>query len=380
MISKAGLVGVYQPPTPTNKGYTNAIYMVTDENTNTVLVFILFPGAYDDVYEIISNVWYTTVVLVPISLTSLYMSDVVRLSEDLTALSKNVRIIHPDKFPAYVPVATQKNYICYGRRTALTYSNGFIAYDFKADSEIYQHGFHDIFLSFGTRRCLFCPVSVNADRIYKMLSETLVDYVYVPYSDTYFGADSYLTLIKDERFEQYQDRLVAFGFHSQEEANYCRLRYPMSYPRTYRSAFLGSAISLDSCEEVVIGSSGLQTATNKFILEHQDPEVNNNLPIVNEDAFETKCECCTETVEVPIPQKPKTPFVKLEMPRKPKPFNMPEIPNGSMEIPETEVTETEPDTPDDNTEGDSGTDTDVSIPEVTEPEEVEGGATDEGTE
>ena len=378
MISKAGLIGVYQPPASNNK-HVNSIYMITDESTNSLMIFILFPGSYDDIYEIASKLWYRTIFLIPVSLTSLYLSDVVRLSEDLTAISKDVKIIHPDKFPAYVPVNTQKNFLKCKDNTAFTYSNGFIAYDYKFDSTTYQYGFHDIFFTFDSRRCLLCPFEVNVERIYKMLSETLVDYIYVPYTDTYFGSESYLTLIKKPEFSEYQNRLVAFGFHSQEEANFCRLHYPYSYPRTYRYAFINSDDMDEGCNKVVIGSSGLQTAVNKFILEKQDKD--EDLPIVNEDAIDCSCDCCHNEVSVPMPEKPEKPFVKLELPKKPKPFTIPEIPGGEILIPDKEpVIPEEPTDPENGNENtpDSGVDTPI-IDESEDNTNTDGESNDENT-
>ena len=208
-----------------------------------------------------------------------------------------------------------------------------------------------------------------------MLSETLVDYIYVPYTDTYFGSESYLTLIKKPEFGEYQNRLVAVGFHSQEEANFCRLHYPYSYPRTYRYAFINSDDMDERCDRVVIGSNGLQSAVNKFILERQD--IDNDMPIINEDAIDTSCKCCHNSAVVPMPEKPEKPFVKLELPKKPKPFTFPEIPGGEILIPEEEpVIPEEPTDPENGNENtpDSGVETPEDTPTI---DETDGESNDE---
>ena len=100
MITKSGLIGVYQPPLVGNQ--TNSIYMLTDETTQTLFVLILYPGSYDDIYAIASLTWYRNIILVPVSLGSYFISDIVRLVQDLTTINKKVSVLSPDKFPKYL--------------------------------------------------------------------------------------------------------------------------------------------------------------------------------------------------------------------------------------------------------------------------------------
>lgn len=285
MITKAGLIGVYQPPLVGNQ--TNSIYMLTDETTKTLFVLILYPGAYDDVYEIASLTWYRNIILVPVSLTSYFISDIVRLVEDLTVINKKVSVLSPDKYPIYVPKTTQISLIR-GMKSILSFDKGFITFDYKMKESVYETGFHDIYLSFKGRRFLFCPLEVNADRVLSMISNNLVDFIYVPYNDPLFGTTSYLSIIKDEIFDGLDRHFLAIGFKDQSSANYCRLHYPYSYPATHKYAFANSVIAItEPCDQICIGESSLTHANNCFIINNQNsesPELsnsNNFLPNTN---------------------------------------------------------------------------------------------------
>ena len=252
MSARAGLVGIYQPPTSTSN--TNSVYMITDEGNDSLYIFILFPGAYDISYEIASKTWYKNIFIIPVSLDALYVSDVTRLVNDLYKLKHIVRVLYPGKFCAYVPVAVQRALIDSDRKTYYQYKNGIISFDYKFESDTnYQPNFHDIFATFKTRRCLFVPFEVKKDRILKLLVNNDVDWVYVPYSDPMFGTDCYASLVIDPDFEPYMNKIIAFGFFNQTQVNYCKGRYPNSFPRTIKAEFIRSDHTMESGNPPVVG-------------------------------------------------------------------------------------------------------------------------------
>lgn len=253
MSARAGLVGMFQPPTlPSNGG--NSVYMITDDNNDSLYIFILFPGAYDIAYEIASKTWYRNVFIIPVSLDALYVSDVTRLANDLSKIKFVVRVLFPGKFCAYVPTVVQRALIDSGRKTYYRYKNGIIAFDYKFEADTdYQPNFHDIFATFRTRRCLFVPFEVKKERILKLLQNDEVDWVYVPYSDPMFGTDCYTTLVIDSDFKPYMNKIIAFGFFNQTQVNYCKGRYPNSFPRTIRAEFTRSDNTLENGNPPVVG-------------------------------------------------------------------------------------------------------------------------------
>lgn len=329
MITKSGLIGVYQPPLVGNQ--TNSIYMLTDETTQTLFVLILYPGSYDDIYKIASLTWYRNIILVPVSLGSYFISDIVRLVQDLTAINKKVSVLSPDKFPVYVPKATQISLIR-GMRSILSFDEGFITFDYKMTDKIYEDGFHDIYLSFKGRRFLFCPLEVNEDRVSAMLSSNLVDFVYVPYNDPMFGTTAYLSIIKNETFDGLDRHFLAIGFKDQTAANFCRLHYPYSYPMTYKYAFANSVFGItDKCDQICIGESEVANANSCYIINNQDSNSNSSVKS-DDEVIDNKCSCAN------------CPKNKVELPPRPEEFIPPtgEKPPHSMPMPEIEGTITIP--------------------------------------
>ena len=65
-MTKAGLIGVYK--TPTLRSNNTSVYMISDESAHILFVFVLFPGAYQDAYEIASKEMYPNVIIVPVLL------------------------------------------------------------------------------------------------------------------------------------------------------------------------------------------------------------------------------------------------------------------------------------------------------------------------
>jgi hypothetical protein len=259
MSAKAGLVGIYQPPTLVSNA--NAVYLITDDDNDSLYVFILFPGAYNTAYEYASRPMYRNVFIVPVSLDALYVSDVTRLVNDLYTKKNIVKVLYPGKFSAYTPVAVQKALISSGRKTFYQYKNGIISFNFKMTDSDYQPNFYDIYATFRTRRCLFCPFEVKKERLLALLRNNDVDWIYVPYSDPLFGTDSYASLVIDEDFEPYMDKIIAFGFLNETQENYCKGRYPKSFPRTIRALLAGAGSSFDTGFPPVEGVKSNSTST-----------------------------------------------------------------------------------------------------------------------
>ena len=257
MITKSGLIGLYQ--SPTTREQVSSVYMIADGETSSLFILMLFPGAYLDANEIASLQPYHNIFIVPVSLEGLYLSDAYRLALDLMKTKQHVHIIHPKKFAIHVHPSV-RNCLLKGspdNTTAFVYGNGYIAFNWgineaDADRPTYQIGFYDIYTNFDNKRMLFCPFEVNKDRILEMLQSDSVDYVYLPYAKSLFGSDNFLTVKQDEKFAEYSDKLVAFGFRNDTEAALCWEMYPESFPITIRWMFLNSSIIMSKEIDYVV--------------------------------------------------------------------------------------------------------------------------------
>ena len=206
---------------------------------------------------------------------------------------------------------------------------------------IYERGFHDIYLSFKGRRILFCPFEVNEDRVSSMITNDLVDYVYVPYNDPLFGTLAYLSIIKNKTFDGMDRKFLAIGFKDQTSANFCRLHYPYSYPMTYQYAFANSVIGItDTCDKICVGESALDHASVNSILNNQAVDIG-DIAIKNPNSDSRVCNACPQN-KPKLPPRPEK-FIPPTAERPLHPFTMPEI-DGTISIP-NEVPSDEPSTP-----------------------------------
>lgn len=249
MKSLFSLTGIFQPPLE-DGGYT-AVPMLGDASTSTLFVFVMFPGAYADIYEIASKAKFANIFIVPVSLNAQYITDVHRLVTDLTPLKSCVKVLYPGRYPLPVNSINELAIIRGdSNKCTFTFNNGFIAFDKSFVCGCNCNGCttnatgssHDILVRYNDVSYLLTSTKVNADRIVRALENKAVDYVYVPYSYGYVNQDNFLTLMQDERLATYHDNIVAYGFRNYDEFKQCYLKYPMSTPMTHRNAFLEDGV------------------------------------------------------------------------------------------------------------------------------------------
>ena len=271
MIKAFGLIGPFQPPKYW-KGYTSVI-MMYENSSHSLFAFIMFPGAYDDVYEIASKPRFRNVFLVPVSLNADYLSDVHRLVTDLSAIKSCVKVIHPERYPLGVNNINELA-ILRGDTDKCTYTfdDGFISFDFKSADTIINRNrcicncctcandiipesspktLHDIYVRISDKRILLTSTIVDKERILSLLDNDEVDFVYVPYSAGYVTQDTFLTLIEDPRFISYESRLIAYGFKALEEIDECYLNHRFSTPKTCRWVFVDDTVNFPDLDLVI---------------------------------------------------------------------------------------------------------------------------------
>lgn len=244
MTSKVGLIGLYQQPVDRND--ISSVYMISDEATNSLFVFILFPGAYNDVYEIASLTTYLNIFIIPISLNPEYVSDIYRLVNRLTPLKVMVKIMFPEHFvPRNANTLFLNSFVKGNTRTSYVYSNnGFIAFDWK--NSFASDNQHDIYCTFGSKRILLTSTYVDIDRIRNLFVKNLVDYVYVPWMNVELESEkdeNFLSVIKAFENTDYVSKIIPYGFTHQEAIDYCNEVYPDNMPMTIRSLFIDETLT-----------------------------------------------------------------------------------------------------------------------------------------
>lgn len=268
MVSLVALTGVFQAPRVEN-GYIATPMFCLNESA-TLFVFLTYPDAYDNVFEIASRPKYENVFIVPISLDADYISDVHRLVSDLTPLKHTVKVIFPTRYPMEVNNLND-NAVIRGDKEAPTFifPNGFIAFDYlpsggckckKCSCGCHLCGadanrdMHDIYLKWNDKAYLFTSTTVNKTRIKELVAAKAVDYIYVPYA--YGPTEVFLSLINDTTMTDVIPSLVAYGFRNYEEFLRCYQNYPFNTPMPYRRPFLeDSFVHLSPDYEPIIGKT-----------------------------------------------------------------------------------------------------------------------------
>ena len=254
MLSKAGLIGLYQASNTRNK--ISSVYMISDEDTASLYVFVLFPGAYHDIYEIASLTAYTNIFIVPISLDPVFISDIYRLVNELTPIKHIVKVISPTKYTyANCNTLFLNSFVKGNTKSSFVYSNhGFIAFNWNEDDCTYPSRLNDIYCTFNNRRILLTSTKVDKERIIKLFENDQLDYVYVPWSKNpeYNSAydDNFISLMDCERLKPYESKIVPYGFNDHAEMTLCREKYPNNFPVTIRHLFIKTTME-SSMEDVV---------------------------------------------------------------------------------------------------------------------------------
>ena len=255
MVPVAGMVGLFQPPVRRND--KSSMYMVADNDSHSLFIFIMFPGSYQDAYEVASLLWYQNIFIVPVSLDGNYLSDVCRLVTDLSKTKQSVKIIHPTKTPYRVNSLIENSFVRTSEgRSTFMYTNGFISFNWGLNDNPYINDrYYDIYIKFNNRTVLLCPFEINRERILSLLKNNYVDYIYVPFTASQFGTDNFLSIIEEEDFSDYKNKLVACGFTNATEAAMSFESFPNSFPCTIRWVFLRSEVTFtEESDLVVVGN------------------------------------------------------------------------------------------------------------------------------
>lgn len=246
MISKAGLIGLYQSSNTRNK--ISSVYMISDEDTASLYVFLLFPGSYHDVYEIASLTAYNNIFIVPISIDPAYISDIYRLVNELTPIKTVVKVISPAKY-AYSNCNTVflNSFVKGNTKSSYVYSgHGFISFNWNDNESKYPERLNDIYCTFNNRRILLTSIKVDKERIIKLFENDQLDYVYVPWSKNpeYNSAytDNFISLMDCDQLEPYKSKIIPYGFSDSAEMRLCQDKYPNNFPVTIRHLFINTTM------------------------------------------------------------------------------------------------------------------------------------------
>ena len=284
MRDAMGLIGIYNASNLRDN--ISSVYMISDSNTSSLFVFVLFPGAFHDVYEIASLTMYKNIFIVPISIYPEYISDIYRLVIELTKIKTRVKVISPDMLQPSVKSKLNSmflNSLVKGTtKSTYVYSeNGFIAFDWNDEngvapsSQTWPENFHDIYCTFGSKRVLLTVNKVDIDRIKSLLRQDLVDYVYIPWQNPSYTSAMFATFVDvfDEINEmdkelgtEYTNKLVVYGFPNDAAIELASNEYGNNFPINARQLFLSDAPIEDEWLKYITFGEAVCIATENYHL------------------------------------------------------------------------------------------------------------------
>ena len=284
MRDAMGLIGVYNASNL--RSDISSVYMISDSSTSSLFVFVLFPGAFHDVYEIASLTMYQNIFIIPISIYPEYISDLYRLVLELTKIKSVVKVMSPDML---LPSVKNKlnsmflNSLVKGTaKSTYVYSdNGFIAFDWNDGDGVAPSGntwpdnFHDIYCTFGDKRILLTVSKVDIPRIKALLRQDLVDYVYIPWQNPSYMSTMFATFVDvyeavdkmdKEYHTEYINKLVIYGFPNDAAIQLASEVYGNNFPINARQLFLSDAPTTDEWLECITFGEAVKVATEDWHL------------------------------------------------------------------------------------------------------------------
>lgn len=279
MRDAMGLIGVYNASN--RRSDISSVYMISDTNTSSLFVFVLFPGAFHDVYEIASLTMYKNIFIVPISIYPEYISDIYRLVIELTKIKTRVKVISPDMLQPSVKSSLNSmflNSLVKGSsKSTYVYSeNGFIAFDWNDENGIapssitWPNNFHDIYCTFGNKRILLTVNKVDIERIKLLLKQDLVDYIYIPWQNPSYTSTMFATFVDvykeidaldKEMHTEYINKLVIYGFPDDAAIQLASDVYGNNFPINARELFLSDAPTTDEWLDCITFGEAVKVAT-----------------------------------------------------------------------------------------------------------------------
>lgn len=288
MLTKMGLIGLYNGSN--FRENISSVYMISDEETASLFVFILFPGSYHDVYEIASLTAYQNIFLIPISIYPEYISDVYRLVNELTPIKARVKVMSPDALmPPIKNVMSSmmlNAFVKGSTKSSFVYSkNGFIAFDWKGGDDdecscehLWPSNYHDIYCTFGDKRVLLTVNKVDRQRILSLVEKDYVDYIYVPWQN---GSGWCVNGITEENsFREIFDELykigkahmvIPYGFPNSTAIDICREHYEPNFPIIARNLFIDyNPVGIEWLSNLTFAEAVRSADTHHHIHHHHD--------------------------------------------------------------------------------------------------------------
>lgn len=195
---------------------------ILDEKTKSDLVlFLLTPGLFQEAYDIASKVSYRNVYIFVPSNDFLFISDVVRLQNELSKTKEKCKVIFPRAFPdEYSNVEFRNNLI---KKNSIIINNG----DFSISVKYVKTDVHNVYnIHVYDSNHGFCLSSfINEEILDALNEEKEITEVHIPYTKSLYGGLTFADTVKKYNLGHRARKLVCNSFTGRSEYHDCVNKY-----------------------------------------------------------------------------------------------------------------------------------------------------------
>lgn len=210
----SGYFGIYKSPLALNPNYGNSLFCTTDVNKTTLVCIVLSPDAIYDLYKVCSVISYTNIYIIPISLDTIFCSDICNAILYLRNQKPNIKWIYPTQLSGTVVEFEEREIVAsdYNFENFNNASLSFVKCDLTVNTGTVSNDariIYDIIFFDGNTKYYFCNY-YEAAKALSLYNNTNIDQVHVSYDTTLVGGLNFKQLIAKD--VSYRSKFYAHSF------------------------------------------------------------------------------------------------------------------------------------------------------------------------
>lgn len=211
--------GIYLQPHLKEENSTMAY--LTNEERDTLILFLLSPGLFQDAYKLASNPSYRYVYIFIPSSNFLFLSDVIRLQNALSPLKLKCNVIYPINIDDKYTNMDFKNNFLKRNNILLNEENGASSIKYM---KITSNNIYNIHISINNGGYVFATY-LDKDILNILHNDELVKEIHLFYTSSLFGGLTFKDIKEDYSIRKISSKIRCNGFNNYEEFRDCKNKY-----------------------------------------------------------------------------------------------------------------------------------------------------------
>ena len=206
---------------PHRNKLTSTMAYLTNEDNKDLILFLLSPGLFQDAYKLASNPSFRNVYILSPSMDSLFISDIIRLQNDLSDLKNICKVIFPVKpNDEKTNVIFKNNFI---KRNSILLKNEFEMASIKYLKTPIEN-VYNIHLSLSTGGYVLSSF-IDEHILNELENDSLVNEIHLFYTTSLYGGFSFKDIKLNNELEYKPRKIRCNGFLNTEELKECKNIY-----------------------------------------------------------------------------------------------------------------------------------------------------------